>query len=55
MDHDVALSYFSSTMPAFHCLPAMMVMDLPSETVSNHQLNVFFGKSCLGHGVSSQQ
>ena len=36
-------------------LPAMMIMDWTSETVSQPQLNVVLYKSCLGYGVSSQQ
>ena len=36
-------------------LPAMMMMGQTFEPVSQAQLNVVFYKSCLGHGVSSQQ
>ena len=36
-------------------LPTMMIMDGTSETVSQPQIKVFLCKSCLGHGVSSQQ
>jgi hypothetical protein len=36
-------------------LPAMMIMDWTSEPVSQPPLNVVLYKSCLGHGVSSQQ
>jgi hypothetical protein len=35
-------------------LPAMMIMNQLSETVSKHQL-VYFHKSCLGHDFSSWQ
>jgi hypothetical protein len=36
-------------------LPAMMIMDWTSETVSQPQLNIVPYKSYLGHGVSSKQ
>jgi hypothetical protein len=36
-------------------LPAMMIVDWTSETVSQIQLSVFSYKSCLGLSVSSQQ
>ena len=36
-------------------LPVMMIMDWTSETVSQPQWNVCLYKSCLGHGLSSQQ
>ena len=36
-------------------LPAMMIMDWTSETVSQPQLNICFHKTCLGHSVFSQQ
>jgi hypothetical protein len=36
-------------------LPAMMIMDWTSETESQLQLNVVLCKSCLGHGVFSEQ
>jgi hypothetical protein len=34
-------------------LPALIIMDLTSEVVSQSQLNVFLYKTCCGHGVSS--
>jgi hypothetical protein len=34
---------------------AMTIVDEASETVSQPLLNAFLYKSCLGHGVSSQQ
>jgi len=36
-------------------LPTMIITDWTSETLSQPQLSVSFIKSCLGHGVSSQQ
>ena len=36
-------------------LSAMTIMDGTSDTVSQPLLNAFLYKSCLGHGVSSQQ
>jgi hypothetical protein len=36
-------------------LPIVMIMGWTSEPVSQPQLNVVPYKSCLGHGVSSQQ
>jgi hypothetical protein len=36
-------------------LPTMVIMDWTSETVSQPQLSVCLYKSCLSHGVSSQQ
>jgi hypothetical protein len=36
-------------------LPAMTIMDLTPETVSQPQFKVVLYKSCLGRGVSSQQ
>lgn len=36
-------------------LPAMLIMDETSETVSQYQWNVFLFNSCLGHEVSSLQ
>ena len=42
-------------LPAHVMFPTMMIIDLTSETISHSQLNVCLDKSCLGHGVSSQQ
>jgi hypothetical protein len=36
-------------------LSAIMIMDWTPDTVSQPSLNIFFYKSCFGHGVSSQQ
>jgi hypothetical protein len=36
-------------------LPTLMIMDWTSEPVSRPQLNVCLYKSCLSHGISSQQ
>ena len=56
LDQDVALS-----PPPVPCLPGCCHAshhddnELPSEPVSQPQLNVVLYKSCFGNGVSSQQ
>ena len=54
---DVELSAPSPAPYLFVCtlLPIITIMDKTPETLSQPQLNVFFYKSCLGHGVSLQQ
>jgi hypothetical protein len=56
LDQDIELSAPSPyTCLDTAMLPALMLMDLTSETISQAQLNVCLDKSCLGHGVCSQQ
>jgi hypothetical protein len=59
-DQDVELlAVTSPCLPRYCMLPALMIMDSASESVSQPQLNVVLYavlyKSCLGHGVSLQQ
>jgi hypothetical protein len=45
----------SQSLPG-HChAPTLVIMDWTSEPVSQPRLNVVLYKSCLGHGVCSQQ
>jgi hypothetical protein len=42
-------------LPGHSHAPALIIMDITSEPVSQLQLIVVLYKSCFGHGVSSQQ
>lgn len=52
LDQVVALSNCCSACLCATILPAVMVMDWASETVSEHP-NAFVDNSCLGHGVTA--
>lgn len=54
-DHDVAVSYLASTCLYASLLPAMLVINWPSETVNQDPVQCIPFMSCLGHGVSLQQ
>lgn len=53
VDEDGVLSYYSSTQPALPVVvfPAVMIMDWPLELWASPQLNAFFPKRYLGHGL----
>jgi hypothetical protein len=56
LDEDIELSAPPALcLPGYCHAPTLMIMDWTSEPVSHPQLNVVFYKTCLGHGVCSQQ
>jgi len=55
-DENVELSVLPAPyLPECCHVPALMIIDLISEPVSQPQLNVVIYNTCLGHGVCSQQ
>lgn len=54
-NQNVALRNFSGTLLPATMLPTLMVMVSDFETVSKPPINNVSYKSCLGHGVPSQQ
>ena len=56
LGHDAELlALLGPCLPACYHVSCMMITDWASENVSQPQRKIVLCKSCLGHGVSSQQ